>query len=146
MYAQAVAAARASGASVAAARATAGAAAQAVQRVEPAARTGLSCPSNRPGRTAAGGLGPRAADRSEARRATETSGADQAERNLATRESSPRRRSVCARVSVVGHERAGRDRQLLTIVPLDDVWITANFKEDAAATQCRARQRVEIRR
>ncbi|TMA13581.1 MAG: HlyD family secretion protein [Deltaproteobacteria bacterium] len=54
------------------------------------------------------------------------------------------RRGVVSRRSVEQGQTVGPERPLLAIVPLDDVWVVANFKEDQLA-EMRAGQRTTVR-
>jgi len=54
------------------------------------------------------------------------------------------RRGVVSRRSVEQGQTVGPERSLLAIVPLDDVWVVANFKEDQLA-EMRAGQRTTVR-
>ena len=54
------------------------------------------------------------------------------------------RRGVVSRRSVEQGQSVGPERPLLAIVPLDDVWVVANFKEDQLA-EMRAGQRTTVR-
>jgi membrane fusion protein (multidrug efflux system) len=54
------------------------------------------------------------------------------------------RRGVVSRRTVEDGQTVGPDRPLLAIVPLDDVWIVANFKEDQLAAM-RAGQKATVR-
>jgi membrane fusion protein, multidrug efflux system len=128
VYDQAVAAAKASAATVAAARDTEAAAEQAVQQArselgqseanQQSAETGPQQVSSTRARARAA-----IADVQQRRAAL-----DQAQLNLQyTRIVAPISGEVTKSVVVGMNVQAGQ--QLLTVVPLDDVWITANFKE-----------------
>ena len=142
MYAQTLAAARASTASVAAAGANASAAEQAIRQASErrvqaaaarrAARVGLQ----QVGSTQARALAAEA-DVRQKRAALE-----QAELNLRyTRIVAPASGQVRKNVVVGVNVQPGQ--QLLTIVPLDEVWITANFKE-TQLRQIEPGQRVDV--
>ena len=128
VYDQAVAAARASAASVAAARDTEAAAEQAVQQAR--SELGQSEANQQSAET-----GPQqvSSTRARARAAIaevqqKRAALDQAQLNLQyTKIVAPISGEVTKSVVVGMNVQAGQ--QLLTIVPLDDVWITANFKE-----------------
>lgn len=142
MYAQAVAAARVSRASVAAARANEGAATQAVRQ---ASERRAQADAGR--RAAQAGLQQVASTRARAQAAEadvqqKRAALEQAERNLGyTRILAPADGQV--RKSVVVGMNVQTGQQLLTVVPVDDVWITANFKE-TQLRQLRPGQRVEV--
>jgi len=142
MYAQAVAAARVSQASVTAARANEGAAGQAIRQAmerrtqadanRGAAQAGLQLVASTRARAQAA-----EADVQQKRAALE-----QAERNLGyTRILAPADGQVRKNVVVGMNVQTGQ--QLLTIVPVDDVWITGNFKE-TQLRHLRPGQRVEV--
>jgi membrane fusion protein (multidrug efflux system) len=128
MYAQAVAAAHVSRASVAAARANEGAAGQAIRQA-----MGRRSQADANRRAAQAGLQQVASTRARAQAAEadvqqKRAALEQAERNLGyTRTLAPASGQV--RKSVVPGMNVQPGQQLLTIVPVDDVWITANFKE-----------------
>ena len=142
MYEGAVAAARASRASVAAARANERAAAQMVRQGR---ERRAQAEAGR--RTARAGLqqvdSTRArAEAAEADVQQKRAALEQAARNLAyTKILAPASGRV--RKNVVVGLNVQRGQQLLTIVPVDDVWITANFKE-TQLRHIRAGQRVDI--
>jgi membrane fusion protein (multidrug efflux system) len=128
IYDQSLAAARASTASVAAARASAAAARQAVEQAR--SRLAQAEANHRSAQT-----GPQqvASTRERARSAAadvqqKRALLDQAELNLTyTRITAPVSGEVNKTVVVGLNVQPGQ--QLLTVVPLDEVWITANFKE-----------------
>ena len=127
-YDQALASARASTASVAAARDTVASAEQAVQRAR--SRLGQSEANQKYAET-----GPQQVSSTQARaRAAvadvqaKRAALQQAELNLQyTKIAAPVSGEVTKTVVVGLNVQAGQ--QLLTVVPLDDIWITANFKE-----------------
>lgn len=142
MYAQAVAAARVSRAGVAAARANEGAASQAVQQAMQ--RRAQADASHR---AAKAGLQQVASTRARAQAAEadvqlKRAALEQAKRNVGyTKIVAPADGRVRKNVVIGMNVQTGQ--QLLTIVPVDEVWITGNFKE----TQLRylqPGQRVEI--
>ncbi|HLJ24171.1 MAG TPA: HlyD family secretion protein [Candidatus Acidoferrales bacterium] len=128
VYDQAVAAAKASAASVAAARDTEAAAEQAVQQAR--SELGQSEANQQSAET-----GPQqvSSTRARARAAIaevqqKRAALDQAQLNLQyTKIVAPISGEVTKSVVVGMNVQAGQ--QLLTVVPLDDVWVTANFKE-----------------
>jgi membrane fusion protein (multidrug efflux system) len=142
MYAQALAAARASSANVAAARATEAAANQAIrQAMERRAQAAASR------RAAQAGLQQVASTRARALSAAaevqqKRAALEQAELNLRyTRIVAPTSGQVRKNVVIGMNVQPGQ--QLLTIVPIDDVWVTANFKE-TQLRRIRPGQRAEI--
>jgi membrane fusion protein (multidrug efflux system) len=142
MYAQTLAAARASTASVAAAGANASAAEQAIRQASErrvqadAARRAARAGLQQVGSTQARALAAEA-DVRQKRAALE-----QAELNLRyTRIVAPTSGQVRKNVVVGVNVEPGQ--QLLTIVPLDEVWITANFKE-TQLRQIEPGQRVDV--
>ena len=128
IYDQAVAAAKASTASVAAARDTEAAAEQAVKQTQ--SRLGQSVASKRSAET-----GPQQVSSSRARARAAIADVEAKRAALAQAQLNLGYTQIVAPVSgevnksvVVGlNVQAGQ--QLLTVVPLDEVWITANFKE-----------------
>jgi membrane fusion protein, multidrug efflux system len=142
MYAQAVAAARVSQASVAAARANEGAASQAVRQA-----TGRRTQAEANRQAAQAGLQQVASTRARAQAAEadvqqKRAALEQAERNLGyTRILAAADGQVRKNVVVGMNVQTGQ--QLLTIVPIDDVWITGNFKE-TQLRHFRPGQRVEV--
>ena len=144
-YDQAVAAAKASTATVAAGHANEAAAQQAVQQAKDRARPGRSEPPRRSDRAAASCiqlmlvLCAAVADVQQKRAALE-----QAELNLRyTKIVAPVSGEVNKTVVVGLNVQPGQ--QMLTVVPLEEVWITANFKE-TQLKRMRPGQRAEIKR
>jgi membrane fusion protein, multidrug efflux system len=142
MYAQAVASARVSHATVAAAQANHGAVAQAVQQ---AMHRRAQADASR--RAAQAGLQHVASSKARAQAAEadvqlKRAAVEQAERNVGyTRILAPASGRVRKNVVVGMNVQAGQ--QLLTIVPVDEVWVTANFKE-TQLRHIRPGQHVEI--
>jgi membrane fusion protein (multidrug efflux system) len=142
MYAQAVAAARVSQASVSSARANEGAARQAVRQ---AMERRAQADANRG--AAQAGLQQVASTRARAQAAQadvqqKRAALEQAQRNLGyTRILAAADGQVRKNVVVGMNVQTGQ--QLLTIVPVDDVWITGNFKE-TQLRHLRRGQRVEV--
>jgi len=142
VYDQAVAAAKASTATVAGARANEGAVQQSVQQAK--SRLGQSEANRRSAET-----GPQQVSSSEARaRAAaadvqqKRAALEQAQLNLAyTKIVAPVSGEVNKSVVVGLNVQPGQ--QLLTVVPLEEVWITANFKE-TQLKKMRAGQKAEI--
>jgi membrane fusion protein (multidrug efflux system) len=143
MYAQALAAARASTASVAAARANAAAADQAIrQATQRSAQAAAARRAAQAGLLQVGSTQARALA-AEADVRLKRAALAQAELNLRyTRILAPTNGQV--RKTVVTGINVQPGQQLLTIVPLDDVWITANFKE-TQLRQIRPGQRVDVK-
>src|SRR5215469_2657288 len=142
-YDQALAASKASTASVAAARATEAAAQQTVQQAKD--RLAQAEASHRAAQT-----GPQQVASTHARALAaiadvkqKRAALDQAELNLSyTKVKAPVSGEVNKNVVVGLNVQPGQ--QLLTVVPLEDVWITANFKE-TQLKHMRPGQRVEIK-
>jgi membrane fusion protein, multidrug efflux system len=142
MYAQSLAAVRASTANVAAARANAAAADQAIrQATERRAQAGAARRTARAELQQVGSTQARALA-AEADVRQKRAALAQAELNLGyTRILAPASGQVRKNVVVGVNFQPGQ--QLLTIVPLEDVWVTANFKE-TQLRQIRPGQRVDI--
>ena len=142
-YDQAVAAASANAAAVAAARAAVAAAAQQVTQAR--ARLALAQANWRNAQT-----GPQQVESTRARALAAEAAVqqkrallEQAELDLQyTRIVAPARGVVSKNVEIGMNVQPGQ--QLLSIVPLDDVWVTANFKE-TQLKHMRPNQRVEIK-
>jgi len=143
-YDQAVAAARAGAASVDAARAAAEAAGQGVvQARSKLAQTGADL---RSAQTAPQQLAVTRSKAQSARAAAERKRADldQAQLNLTyTRVVAPVSGIVSNRTVEVG-QNVQPGQEMLKLIPLDDIWVTANFKE-TQLRQMRAGQPVEIK-
>ena len=143
-YDQAVAAARAGAASVDAARAAAEAAGQGVvQARSKLAQTGADL---RSAQTAPQQLAVTRSTAQSARAAAERKRADldQAQLNLTyTRVVAPVSGIVSNRTVEVG-QNVQPGQEMLKLIPLDDIWVTANFKE-TQLRQMRAGQPVEIK-
>jgi membrane fusion protein (multidrug efflux system) len=128
VYDQALAAAKASTATVAAARANEGAAQQAVQQAH--SRLAESEANHRSAET-----GPQQVSSSRARARAALADVDQKHAALEQAELNLQYTKILAPVSgevnktVVVGLNVQPGQQLLTVVPLDEVWITANFKE-----------------
>jgi membrane fusion protein (multidrug efflux system) len=142
VYGQSLAAARASTANVAAARANAAAADQAIrQATERRAQADAARRAARVGLQQVGSTEARALA-AEADVRQKRAALAQAELNLGyTRILAPASGQVRKNVVVGVNVQPGQ--QLLTIVPLEDVWVTANFKE-TQLRQIRPGQRVDI--
>lgn len=142
-YDQAVAAAKASSASVAAARANEAAAQQAVQQAK--SRLAQAEANHRSAQT-----GPQQVASTRARAQSATADVQQKQATLDQAQLNLQYASIVAPVSgevnknVVVGLNVQPGQQLLTIVPLDEVWITANFKE-TQLKQMRPGQRVDIK-
>ena len=143
VYDQALAAAKASTAAVAAARANESAAEQVVQQARSRAGASASEPRIRGNRTAAGVVHPSSRARGDRRRASKSAPLlEQAELNLQyTKIVAPVTGEVNKTVVVGLNVQPGQ--QLLTVVPLDQVWVTANFKE-TQLRHMRVGQKAEI--
>jgi membrane fusion protein (multidrug efflux system) len=143
MYDQAVAAAAANTAGVAAAKASASAAAQQVTQARSrlvGAQAGLRSSQTGPNQVAS--VQARANSADATARGKEAA-LEQAELNLQyTQIVAPATGVAMKNVEVGMNVQPGQ--QLATVVPLDDVWITANFKETQLKTM-RPGQRVEIK-
>ncbi|HEY1305100.1 MAG TPA: HlyD family secretion protein [Vicinamibacterales bacterium] len=141
-YDQAVAAAKASTASVAAARATAAAAQQTVAQAK--SRLAQAEANHR-----AAGTGPQQVASTRARAMSAAADVKQKQALLEQAELNLQYTKVVAPVdglvnkTVVPGMNVLPGQQLLTIVPLDDVWITANFKETQLESM-RAGQRSDV--
>ena len=142
VYDQAVAAAKASTASVAAARDNEAAAQQAVQQAR--SRLGQSEASQRSAET-----GPQQVSSVRARARAAIADVQQKRAALEQAELNLQYTQIVAPVSgevnktVVVGMNVQPGQQLLTVVPLDEVWITANFKE-TQLRQMKVGQRAEI--
>ena len=142
MYTQAATAARTTAAAVSAARANEAAARQSIRQAEERRNQAEAS-----GRTARANVQEVGATRARAAAAEadvlqKRAALDQAQRNLEhTKIVAPTPGQVRKNVVVGMNVQPGQ--QLLTIVPLDDVWITANFKE-TQLERVRPGQRVEI--
>jgi len=143
MYDQAVAAAAANAAGVAAAKASASAAAQQVTQARSRLATAQAgWRSSQTGPNQVASMQARANSADATARGKEAA-LEQAQLNLQyTQIVAPATGVVIKNVEVGMNVQPGQ--QLATVVPLDDVWITANFKETQLKTM-RPGQRVEIK-